>query len=133
IAEMERIYRKVSAECKTDPARLEAARGELVKLQQGDAENLGIWREMQRLSQVQFDTIYARLGVKFDHALGESFYNPRLQSVVDDLRAKGIARESEGALCVFFDGTLPPKDDPFLIHRDGEWQPNPQLIPKRDG
>ncbi|HEY6167453.1 MAG TPA: arginine--tRNA ligase, partial [Verrucomicrobiae bacterium] len=69
IAEMERLYRKVSAECKADPAKLDAARRELVKLQQGDAENLGIWREMQRLSQVQFDTIYARLGVKFDQAL----------------------------------------------------------------
>ena len=88
---------------------------------------------MQRLSQFQFDTLYARLGVKFDQTLGESFYNPRLQSVVDDLRASGIARESEGAICVFSDGTLPPKDDPFLINRDGEWKPNPQLIQKSDG
>src|ERR1019366_1081760 len=41
--------------------------------------------------------------------------------------------ESEGAKCVFSDGTRPPKEDPFLIHRDGEWQPNPQLIQKSDG
>ena len=78
-------------------------------------------------------TIYARLGVKFDHTLGESFYNPRLQHVVEDLMAKGIARESEGAKAVFSDGSLPPKEDPFLIFRDGEWQPNPLLIQKRDG
>src|SRR5581483_9940484 len=56
-----------------------------------------------------------------------------LQAVVDDLLAKGIARESEGAKAVFSDGSMPPKEDPFLINRDGEWQPNPQLIQKRDG
>ena len=60
-------------------------RPELVKLQAGDAENISIWKEMIRLSQIQFDTIYARLGVKFDFALGESFYNPWLGEVVDDL------------------------------------------------
>ncbi|MFO1476049.1 MAG: arginine--tRNA ligase [Verrucomicrobiota bacterium] len=138
LAEMERIYKKISAQC--DPEKPgydagvhESARKELVKLQQGDAENLGIWKEMIRLSQRQFDTIYGRLGVKFDHTYGESFYNERLQGVVDDLVARGIARESEGARCVFSEGKLPPKEDPFLIHRDGEWQPNPQLIQKSDG
>ncbi|HEY6166698.1 MAG TPA: arginine--tRNA ligase, partial [Verrucomicrobiae bacterium] len=84
-------------------------------------------------SQKQFDEIYGRLGVKFDHALGESFYNPRLQSVVDELIAKGLARESEGAKGIFSDGTLPPKDDPFLVQRDGEWVANPALIQKSDG
>jgi arginyl-tRNA synthetase len=135
---MERIYKTIHSKCDPDKpgydaATHDAARRELVKLQQGDAENLGIWREMIRLSQQQFDEIYGRLGVKFDHALGESFYNPRLQAVVDDLMVKGIARESEGAKGVFSDGSMPPKEDPFLINRDGEWQPNPQLIQKRDG
>ena len=85
IAELERIYKKLSAECKETPATLEAARHELVKLQAGDAENLGIWHRMIELSQHQFDTIYGRLGVKFDHTLGESFYNPRLKAVIADL------------------------------------------------
>jgi arginyl-tRNA synthetase len=138
LAELERIYKVISSKCDPnkpgyDTATHEAARGELVKLQQGDAENLAIWHEMIRLSQNQFDAIYGRLGVTFDHAFGESFYNSRLRQVVDDLLAKGIARESEGAKCVFSDGTLPPKEDPFLVQRDGEWQPNPQLIQKRDG
>jgi arginyl-tRNA synthetase len=133
IAEMERIYKKVSAECKEDPAKLEQARLELVKLQRGDAENLGVWREMLKLSQIQFDTIYSRLGVKFDQTLGESFYNPRLKAIVDELREKGIARESEGAVGVFSDGTLPPKEDPLLVQKDGEWAPNPCLIQKSDG
>ena len=56
IGEMERLYKKVNAECKADPATLEEARQELVKLQGGDAENLAIWRKMQSLSQAQFDT-----------------------------------------------------------------------------
>jgi arginyl-tRNA synthetase len=88
---------------------------------------------MIRLSQRQFDEVYGRLGVKFDYTYGESFYQPRLRQTVDDLLAKGIARESEGATCVFSDGKLPPKQDPFLIQREGRWQPNPQLIQKRDG
>ncbi len=133
IGEMERLYKKINAECDVDEKRLEQARQELVKLQNGDAENLAIWRKMIELSQHQFDTIYGRLGVVFDHALGESFYNSRLKGVVDELVAKGIARESEGAKAIFSDGTLPPKEDPFLIHRDGEWLPNPALIQKTDG
>ena len=117
IAEMERIYKKISAECKETPATLEAAKLELVKLQAGDAENLRIWHEMIALSQVQFDTIYGRLSVKFDHTLGESFYNPRLAAIVDDLVAKGIARESEGALAVFFEEIPQLKDHPALVRK----------------
>jgi len=133
IAELERLYKVINAECDANPARLEAAKSELVKLQAGDAENIAIWKEMIRLSQIQFDTIYARLGVKFDFALGESFYNPWLGEVVADLLARGIARESEGAVGVFSDGSLPPKEDPFLVNRDGEWVADPALVRKSDG
>jgi arginyl-tRNA synthetase len=133
IAEMERLYRTVNAQCDADPARLETARQELVKLQAGDADNLAIWREMIRLSQAQFDAIYGRLGVTFDHTLGESFYNPWLANVVSNLLQRGIARESEGAAGVFSDGSLPPKEDPFLVNRDGEWAPDPALVRKSDG
>ena len=133
LGEMERLYKSVAAAAEGDPAVRERARQELVKLQSGDAENLGIWREMISLSQHQFDEIYARLGVKFDHTFGESFYNPQLKAVVKELRDRGIARESEGAICVFSDGSLPPKQDPFLIEKEGEWVPNPAIIQKRDG
>ncbi len=133
IAELERLYKIINAECDANPARLEEAKAELVKLQAGDAENISIWQEMTALSQKQFDQIYSRLGVKFDHALGESFYNPWLGEVVEDLLAKKIARESEGAVGVFSDGSLPPKEDPFLVNRDGEWIPDPALVRKSDG
>jgi arginyl-tRNA synthetase len=133
LVEMERLYKKFSSECKENPAVLEQAREELVKLQNGDPENLGIWREMIRLSQVQFDAIYSRLNVTFDHALGESFYNAQLKALVQELCDRGIARESDGAIAVFSDHTLPPKDDPFLKYEDDEFKPNPFLIQKSDG
>ena len=117
ISEMERLYKFVNAASETDEKILEAARQELVKLQSGDAENLKIWHEMIALSQKQFDTIYGRLGVKFDHSLGESFYNPRLKPLVDELVAKGIARESEGAIAIFFDDMPQLKDQPALIRK----------------
>ena len=120
IAEMERLYKLVNARCDADPTVIETARKELVKLQEGDADNLSIWREMIALSQNQFDTIYGRLGVRFDHTYGESFYNPRLKSVVEDLRASDIVRESEGAQVVFFDDIPSLKDHPAIVQkRDG--------------
>jgi len=133
IGEMERLYKTVNAAGEADPAVEAQARQELVKLQSGDRENLAIWQEMIKLSETQFDTIYGRLGVKFDHTYGESFYNARLKGVVQELRDKGVARESEGAIAVFSGGSQPPKHDPFLKHEDGEWKPNPFLIQKSDG
>jgi arginyl-tRNA synthetase len=88
---------------------------------------------MARVSQVQFDGLYGRLGVKFDHTLGESFYNLWLGGIVEELLAKGIARESDGAVGIFSDGKLPPKEDPFLVSRDGEWVADPALVRKSDG
>jgi arginyl-tRNA synthetase len=133
ISEMERLYKLVNTASESDASVLEEARQELVKLQSGDTENLKIWREMIALSQKQFDEIYARLGVKFDFWYGESFYNDRLKPLVDDLLAKNIARESEGAVGVFSDGSQPPKQDVFLVNRDGEWVPDPALVRKSDG
>ena len=117
ITEMERLYRKVNAASEADEPVRERARQELVKLQSGDGENLKIWCEMISLSERQFDRIYARLGVKFDHTLGESFYNPRLNPLVEELRARGIARESEGALVIFLDDISQLKEHPALIRK----------------
>jgi arginyl-tRNA synthetase len=131
--EMERVYKLISARTKEDPATLEKVHAELVKLQQGDEENLALWKEMIRLSQTQFDTIYARLDIQFDVTLGESFYNPKLQPVVEDLIARGLARESDGAMCVFSDESGPPERDPFLIKDQSGWRANPAMVRKKDG
>ena len=125
IAELERIYRAINAQCSEDKpefdqATLDGARAELVKLQGGDEENVGIWRQMIALSQRQFDTIYGRLGVKFDHSLGESYYNDRLAGVLSELESSAIVRESEGALVAFFDDVPALKGNPAIVRkRDG--------------
>ena len=117
IGEMERLYKMVNATGEAMETVRDAARQELVKLQSGDEENLKIWHEMIALSEKQFDKIYSRLGVKFDHTLGESFYNPRLKPLVEELVSKGIARESEGALVIFFDDIPSLKEHPTLIRK----------------
>ena len=93
------------------------SQAELVKLQAGDQENLALWRKMVQISEVEFDVTYARLGIKFDHTLGESFYNPKLRPLVEELLSKGIARESEGATAVFFDDVPQLKDKPALVQK----------------
>lgn len=98
VEELERVYVKSYAQSKEDPAWLEQARAELVKLQQGDPENRALWERFVQLSMKEFDHIYRRLGVKFDLVRGESFYNDRLPGIVADLQALGLVRESEGAL-----------------------------------
>lgn len=133
IEELERIYVKSYEQSKTDPAWLDAAKAELVKLQAGDAENRRLWESFVEHSLREFDRIYARLGVKFDLVRGESWYNDRLPGVVARLQELGLARDSDGAVCVFSDGTLPPKDDPLMKQEDGEWKPAPCLVRKSDG
>jgi arginyl-tRNA synthetase len=117
IGEMERLYQMINRACEHDPKVLEAARQELVKLQSGDEENLRIWREMIALSESQFQRIYARLGVTFDYQFGESYYNPRLHKVVRELAGGGLARLSEGAMAVFFDGIPELKDHPAIVQK----------------
>jgi arginyl-tRNA synthetase len=120
LGEMERLYKTINAACETDPVILEQVRQELVKLQAGDPENLAIWKKMIELSQKQFDEIYGRLRVTFDHTLGESFYNPRLKSLVQELRDKNITQISDGATVVFFEDIPELKDKPALVEkRDG--------------
>jgi arginyl-tRNA synthetase len=117
IAEMTRLYREVNALEQTDPAVHKAAREELVKLQQGDPENRAIWQQLVDLSWAEFEDIYARLGVRFDERLGESFYDPSLAALVDKLLATGIAQISEGAACIFFPDMPALADKPCLIRK----------------
>ena len=117
IGELVRVYKAVNATARDDDAVLDACRQELVKLQQGDAENLGIWQECIALSLAQLQKIYERLDIRFDHFLGESFYNDKLAPLVDDLLSHGVARESEGAICIFFDEIPELADKPCLVRK----------------
>ena len=117
LAELERIYKVIQAKTKADPAVASQAREELAKLQKGDPDNLALWREFTTVSREVFERIYTRLGIQFDHWLGESFYNPFLSDVVQELQDKGLARPSEGAICIFYDDDPELADTPFLIQK----------------
>ncbi len=133
IAELLRVYKAVNQLAKGDEAIMAECREELVRLQGGDEANLEIWKRCVELSLQGLEKIYQQLDTEFDHYLGESFYNEALQPLVDRLKAEGIARESDGATCIFSDGSLAPEEDPFLIQRDGEWIATPAIIQKKDG
>ncbi len=133
LQELLRIYREVNKLCKVDETILETCKGELVKLQQGDATNLEIWNECVDVSKLGLNAIYDRLDVSFDHWLGESFYNGQLAPLTATLEATGDASLSDGALCVFSNNELPPKQDPFKEKRDGEWSDLPMIVRKADG
>lgn len=93
-----------------------SALAETARLHEGDPENVGLWKRFLPACLEELQKTYDRLGVEFDHTLGESFYHDRLAPVVADLKAKGLATESDGAQCVFLDGY----DTPFLVQkRDG--------------
>jgi arginyl-tRNA synthetase len=81
---------------------------ETARLHEGDAENRRLWQEFMPNCLDEIQRVYRRLDVEFDHALGESYYNDRLPGVVEDLLRRGIARESEGAVCVFLEGQAAP-------------------------
>ncbi len=100
IEELERVYVASYNKSKEDPTWRDKAKAELVKLQQGDAENRALWERFIKLSIEEFNTIYDRLGVKFDLYRGESFYNDRLPKIIQSLEEKGLATESDGALIV---------------------------------
>ena len=110
---------------------------ETARLHEGDEENLRLWREFMPFCLEEIQRIYRRLGVSFDYTLGESFYQDRLAPLVDELVARGVARESDGAICVFLEGHQVPmiirkQDGAFLYattdlatlrYRMETWQP----------
>lgn len=126
IVELERVYKLASERAKSDEAFAESARAELAKLQGGDEANLALWRRFVAATRSALDVVYAELGVTFDEWLGESAYHDALPGVVDLLLREGIAREDDGAICVFFNelegapAELAKQKEPFIVRkRDG--------------
>ena len=117
ISELVRLYREVNAAEENDPALKETVRHELVKLQQGDAENLEIWRQAVSLSWKEFERLYGLLDITFDERLGESFYNDALGPLVDRLLDQKIAEVSKGAVCIFFPELPAMEEKPCLIRK----------------
>ncbi len=92
------------------------SRLETSMLHAGERVNRELWQRFVPECLEAIQRMYDRLGVNFDHTLGESYYDPLLKSVVEEMQAKGLARESDGAVCVFNAGF----EAPFIIRkRDG--------------
>jgi len=114
VAELARLYRLAQDRIKEGDKGVEdAARAETAKLHAGDPENRKLWSDFMPHCLQALGAIYERLGVRFDVELGESFYDPMLADVVEDLLKRGIAEESEGAIVVFVDR----KKAPFIIRK----------------
>jgi len=86
---------------------------ETALLHGGDPTNVELWRQFLPACLLDIESIYKRIGVSFDHSLGESFYHDRLRGVVKDLAEKGLAVESDGAMCVFLNGF----DVPMIVQK----------------
>jgi len=96
----------------------ELARKEIAKLHNGDLENRKLWEAFLPACFEAMEEVYRRLNIAFDHTLGESYYQPMLADVVDDLKENGLAHESQGAMCVF----IPGNRAPFIVQKqDGAY------------
>ena len=123
IPELERVYKLASERAGSDEAFAERARAELAKLQSGDEQNRTLWEHFVEVSRGTLESVYAELDVSFDVWLGESAYHDALPGVVDDLLERGIAREDEGAVCIFWDEiagapkSLRKQKTPFIVRK----------------
>nr|WP_318381302.1 arginine--tRNA ligase [uncultured Enterobacter sp.] len=124
LADLEEFYRAAKAHYDADEAFAERARNYVVKLQGGDDYCREMWRKLVDITMTQNQITYERLNVTLtrDDVMGESLYNPMLPGIVSDLKAKGLAVESEGATVVFLDE-----------YKNKEGEPMGVIIQKKDG
>jgi arginyl-tRNA synthetase len=117
------FYAEARAKFDADEGFKERSRARVVSLQGGDEETLRLWRLLVAESVRYFDAVYRDLGVLLEEAdvVGESYYNPLLDAVVEDLDAAGLLVDSGGAACVF---------PPGFTNREGE--PLPLIVRKSD-
>ncbi|MFT9369182.1 arginine--tRNA ligase [Paenibacillus polymyxa] len=117
IGESLKLYVRFHQEAEHDPSLEDEGREWFRRLEQGDTEAQQLWEFFVEVSLGEFDRMYQRLNISFDHVLGESFYNDKMQAVVAQLRAKGLLEESDGALVVRLeDEQLPPC---LILKKDG--------------
>ena len=119
VEELSRLYRFVRQQMDETTENVNGAvLQETAKLHAGDTENLRIWQEVLPHSQDEINRIYHRFKISFDHTLGESFYQPMLAGVVENLSNRKIARETNRAVGIFFEG----EEVPMLIRKsDGAY------------
>ncbi|MDE2500129.1 MAG: arginine--tRNA ligase [Alphaproteobacteria bacterium] len=98
--DLEEIYPAAAAACKADPARLEEARRATAELQAGRPGYLALWRHFVKVSERGLNREYSSLGVTFDLWNGEASVDPLIAPMIEDLKRRGLAVESEGALVI---------------------------------
>lgn len=109
IDELMRIYVKFHDEAEKDDSLNDEARAWFTKMEQGDEEALSIWKWFREISLKEFMRVYELLGMEFDSYAGESFYNDKMQSVIEELKQKGLIKVSDGAQIVELeDYNMPP-------------------------
>ncbi|MCT8223064.1 arginine--tRNA ligase [Proteus mirabilis] len=124
LADLEEFYREAKKCYDEDEVFAERARNYVVRLQGGDEYCRTMWRKLVDITMQQNQLTYQRLNVTLteDDIMGESLYNPMLPGIVADLKAKGLAVESEGATVVFLDE-----------YKNKEGEPMGVIIQKKDG
>ncbi|HEY3397464.1 MAG TPA: arginine--tRNA ligase [Armatimonadota bacterium] len=112
-----RLYVEYSRKREADETLAERARQWFKRLEDGDPAAVALWSKIRELSLLEFQRVYARLGVSFDYLRGESYYNGLLEQTLERVRAAGLLREDQGALIV----DLAPLDLPpaMLAKSDG--------------
>ncbi|MEO0475512.1 MAG: arginine--tRNA ligase, partial [Planctomycetota bacterium] len=122
--ELDKLYKQSRKRFDSEPEFAERAKQRVVKLQAGDDETLGYWRNLVKLSAEYFSSIYGRLGVLLEPGdiRGESFYNDKLPDVIQRLKDGGALKISRGAGVVAIDG-----------FNDKEGNPLPLIVQKSDG
>lgn len=111
------IYVKYHKEAEEDPSLDDEARAWFKKIEDGNEEALSLFGYFKEVTMKEVDRIYKRLNVTFDSYAGESFYNDKMQPVLDELEAKGLLELSDGAKVVRFEGDkMPPC---LLVRSDG--------------
>ncbi|MHC1683772.1 MAG: arginine--tRNA ligase [Clostridiaceae bacterium] len=100
IKELLRIYVKFHDEAEKDPTLEDEGRMYFKKLEDGDEEAVALWKKFTELSLKEFQSVYDLLDVKFDSYAGESFYNDKMDVVVEEIKNKGLLEESKGAQVV---------------------------------
>jgi arginyl-tRNA synthetase len=113
--DLETIYPEAAAACKADPERLEAARRATAELQAGRPGYVALWRHFVAVSEAGLKREYGSLGVSFDLWKGEASAAPLIPEMIEDLKARGLAEESEGALVVRVAEESDTKEMPPLI------------------
>lgn len=123
LADLEQFYRNAKVRFDEDERFADTAREYVVKLQSGDEQVLGLWQQFVTISLAHAQKVYDILGLQLrpEDVAGESIYNDNLQNIVDDLMAKGLAVEDDGAKVVFLDEFKNQDGEPaaFIVQKKG--------------